>query len=146
MKVSLAKDISTLILECFATDTELLEKWHIEAPASLEICAAKTTKDLLDLKVSVYCIEKHNKVIGYFGKEIVDDNQFLTGFFIKPEYRTKNNIKEFWNKVNTIMGGTSFFCGIYKKNKRAYNFLMKNNGIPFENENSIFFMFNIGMR
>jgi hypothetical protein len=137
---------SSLILECFKTDPELIEKWHIEAPASVENCAKRTTEDLKKANVSVYeLIDTKNNTIGYFGKEILNNNEYLSGFFIKPEYRNKETIKEFWNCVNLIMDNNQFFCGIYKKNTKAYSFLMKNNGFPFEDGNFVFFMFTKGM-
>ncbi len=141
-----ATNYKEFLFECFGTDPELIEKWHIESGTNLETCVERTFKDLQNNKVKFYILIDNNNLIGYFGKEENNNSLYLTGFFIKPEFRTKEIVKKFWNCVNTEFMGDTFYCGIYKKNEPAYNFLLKNEGIKvWEQDNSVFIMFK-GMR
>lgn len=136
------KEYKAILNECFSEDEELLNKYHIEAPASLSTCVEKTHLDLQNAQVQFYTLLNNDKLIGYFGMET---GTFLTGFFIKPEYRNKEIIKEFWNIVNNKFNNKEFYCGIYKKNERAMKFLEKNNGrlwMEIPESNAVFFVFN----
>ena len=122
-------DYKNIILECFKTDPELIEKWHIESNNNLEICVDRTFNDMKQANVKFYKLEINNEIIGYFGHEICGSTDYLTGFFIKPKYRNSEYIKQFWNNVYNIFNNKPFYCGIYRKNKKAYDFLIKNKGI-----------------
>lgn len=92
-----------------------------------------------------HVIYNNEELVGYFGKEVVNDSLFLTGFFIKPKFRTKKFIKEFWDNVNTEFNNKNFYCAIYEKNIPAVNFLKRNGGIEYrkiEELKGIVFMFN----
>lgn len=137
-------DYKNIITDCFATDPELLEKWHICSPASLEHCVENTINALKQNQVSVYKLTINEKVIGYFGQEYFNNQGYLTGFFIKPEYRTKEYILEFWNILNHEFNNKPYYCGIYKINTPALKFLQRAGGIQaWENSNgSVFIMMN----
>ena len=146
MKAELVENYNDLILECFKTDPELLEKWHICAPDSLEKCVDNTITVMQLNKVSVYSLTINNNIIGYFGLEYFNNQKYLTGFFIKPEYRNKEMFELFWNVINKKFG-KNYYAGVYKKNERAVNFLLKSGGIKaWENteSGSVFIMMNWG--
>lgn len=119
-------DIKQLLEECFATDIDLMNRYHIEAPAPLFACVERTYKDLLSCPdIIFYKIYELSKIIGYFCKEKDRyGNMYLTGFFIKPEYRKADYIKSFWDIVDKEIG-EDYFIGLYKKNKRAVDFVVR---------------------
>lgn len=121
------QDYKDILSECFSSDKDLLDKWHIESGTSLENCVNRTYNDLKQLNIEFYPLYEDSKLIGYFCKEEVYNLSFLTGFFIKPEYRKKEYIKEFWNIVNNKFNNKQFYAGIYEKNIPAINFLKRNN-------------------
>lgn len=130
-----------IINECFATDKELLSKWHISAPASVETCTVRTVMDLQKATNFVfYSLMEGNEIAGFFGTEIVNGNSFCTSFFLKPKFRHKK--KEFWNEVVKKTGNT-FLTAIHPKNERASAFLSKHGFIQESNEKYTLFKVNI---
>lgn len=115
-----------IIEECFATDDELLYKWHIEAPADLDTCVRRTFNDLKNAPtIQMYAIKENGEIIGFFGTEKAGGSNWLTSFFIKPKYRDKDVFDYFWNTVKDITGN-KYFTAIYEKNERAKKWLEKN--------------------
>ena len=82
-------DYKELLQECFITDIDLINIYHIEAGKGIEACINRTFDDLKLWNVKVFGLYEDNEIVGYFGKEA---NIYLTGFFIKPEYRNSNYI------------------------------------------------------
>lgn len=131
-----------LLLKCFKADKDLIENWHIEAGNGLETCVNRTYSDLISNNVQLFELIENNETIGYFGKELAYGGLYLTGFFIMPKFRNKDTIMQFWNCVNKEFSD-KYFCGIYKKNKPAFEFLIKNNGLVcWEYKDSVFIMMN----
>ena len=123
-----------LLTELFKTDQALLDKFHILAPNSAEVCAEKTYNDLVANKVDIHLIEKNNEVVGYYG---IEGKSFLTGFFLKPEHRNKEMIEYFWTAVNTHFT-KDFYVGLYQKNTRAIDFINKKAISKYEFNDSVF--------
>lgn len=114
-----------VIRECFSSDEELLNKWHISAPADVDICTNRTFEDLKEASnFEFYELKQEGQTVGFFGVEKRTDNNFLTSFFLKPDYRTENDKTEFWKCVKE-KAGNSFFSAIEYKNTRAFQFLSK---------------------
>lgn len=131
MEVIETSDIKSTLEDCFATDLDLLNRYHIEAPAPLFKCVDRTYSDLLACdKIIYYNVFEKDKLIGYFCKEEYKESFYLTGFFLKPEYRIWETKKEFWSIINEKMAGR-FYAGIYEKNTRAMKFLSKMGGEIF---------------
>lgn len=89
-----------------------------------------------------YEIFDEDKLVGYFGIER-KPAQFLTTFFIMPEYRKHK--KKVWKFIKNHLPKT-FFAGLFKVNTRAINFFEKNGGKPiaeivWENKPSVIFKF-----
>lgn len=130
-----------LIKECFSTDPELLSTWHIESGKGIDSCTIRTCKDLADADVEIYALELDNKVIGYFGVEL---DLFMSGFFIKPEHRNKEVIKEFWSVVDDHFED-EYMVGLYKKNTPAIEFLKKKTPSYYElDDEAVFFVISKG--
>lgn len=114
---------------CFATDKELLDKYHIEAPADLNTCVARTYFDLQKAKnfkfFVIGCTEDISGIVGFFGKETIDGINFLTSFFIKPQFRHRDMMDFLWTAIEEELG-IDFFTALYEKNTRAKKFLERN--------------------
>lgn len=135
LKVTIVDDYKNILKECFESDNDFVSKWHNEAGNGLESCINKTYSDLKCLNLKFYSLYNSNDLVGYFGKELVGSVLFLTGFFIKPEYRNNKYIKIFWDTVHKEFEGKTFFVGIYDKNIPAKKFLIRNGLEEFMNVN-----------
>jgi predicted acetyltransferase len=127
-------DYKELLKDCFATDSDLINTWHIEAGTDLDTCVNRTYNDLQKHNVMVFVLEEYNKIIGYFGIEDATDynmGYFMTGFFIKPEYRTKKMIKKFWDIIDNTFTGV-YSVGVFKKNIPAIEFLKRKTDLIIE--------------
>lgn len=143
--ISKANKYLPVLQECFASDKELLQKWHVMAPSDLETCVRKTFNDLKNeptLKFFVIeCVtEDSDEIVGFFGTARVEEVNFMVSFFIKPKYRTLDTFEYFWNAVYNETGN-EYFTAIYEKNSRAKKFLEKNgfelvHKMELENKNS----------
>jgi len=120
-------DYKSMLKDCFVTDPNLLEKWHIASGQGLDACVDKTFQDLQYCKASIYKLTSESDLVGYFGKELCDDKQWLTGFFLFPKFRNEQNKKEFWQIVESEFQ-RPYFCGLYEKNKPANAFIKKHGG------------------
>lgn len=127
-----------LMIELISTDPELLNIYHIEAPNTAEICADRTIRDLKTANSYVYTIDETGETIGYYGIERGFSIDYLTGFFIKPKYRTKERIIDFWKEVESKFE-KEFYVGVYKKNTRAIKFLNKKTNEKYEATDHVFF-------
>jgi len=123
-----------LLIELFSTDDDLLNKYHISAPNSVEVCAERTLDDLNGS--AVYLFERDSNLIGYYGIS----GSSLTGFFITPENRNKEVISAFWNEVESKFT-KDYYCGLYNKNTRAIEFIRKKSieEYPVKEWDGIFF-------
>ena len=123
-----------LLRECFATDKALLEQWHIDAGKGLKACVNRTYSDMRKSRgltvFGVYSGEAEI-LVGYFGRETTKFGQFLSGFFLLPEYRTRAGKEQFWACVRTKFEG-KFACGLYDKNEPAKSFIRKCGGIELQ--------------
>lgn len=126
-----------ILTELLATDKDLLSIYHIEAPNTVEVCVNRTFNDLQDAKVEVILIKENEEVIGYYGIEKGIYNN-LTGFFLKPNFRTKEQIIKFWNEIDKNFD-KDYFVGIYKKNIPAIKFLKKKSTTIYEHNNVVVF-------
>jgi hypothetical protein len=113
-----------LLTNLFSTDTELLSKYHILAPASAEVCAERTYNDLVSHDVNIHLIKKDGEVIGFYGIEKNAYTNCLTGFFLKPEHRNKEQITDFWSQVDSNFD-KDYYIGVFSKNDKAIKFLTK---------------------
>lgn len=129
MKVTICYNIEALLLEMFDADKELLEKWHIESPCTLDVAVDRTLKDMKSCDdLTIYSLkDKEGNLIGYFGHERHEEFNYLTGFGIKPEFRTDEIKEEFFKIINEVMGD-NYYVGLYEKNTPARKFIAKNGG------------------
>lgn len=123
MKVERAHEFKEILHECFASDDALISTWHIHAGFGLEACVEKTHSDLTRYQVDIYRVSLGDKLVGYFGRECLPGHKFLSGFMIKPAFRTKEGKAEFWKLVCEQFQHEPFLVGLYKKNIPAIKFI-----------------------
>lgn len=121
MEVTLVDGLETLY-ECFKTDKDLIQKWHVDSGKGLDACVKRTYKDLKSAQVRVYELKKDSELFGYFG---IEKESFLTGFFIIPKFRTKDGVTMFWNEVDNKFKDPIYYTGLYNKNIPAIKFIEK---------------------
>lgn len=145
---SLSKDV---LHECFLSDKDLLEKYHVASGSGLEGCVDKTFDDLTGSHSSFkfYHIKNDNELVGFFGNETVDNVEFLTSIFVKPSFRNKESMSKAWSLITDHFDNKPFISGIYAKNTRAAKFFERNGGKVVEylivnNHPVILYGFNLG--
>lgn len=122
MEIRLELSFKEILTDCFQADCDLLKRWHIFSGRGLKACVDKTFKDLKTARVMMFSLRKSGRLCGYFCRENCDGHQFLTGFFLKPEYRTPEGRAEFWNVIQQEFR-KPFYCGLYDKNQPAKRFI-----------------------
>jgi hypothetical protein len=129
MQVSVCQNIEALLLEMFDSDKELLNSFHIEAPCSLDKAVDRTLKDLQMCEVlMVYQLKTDSgELVGWIGHEVFAGDNYLTGFGIKPKFRTKE-MKDFFFDVVKEKLGDNYFVGLYERNFPARKFIEKRGG------------------
>lgn len=80
-----------------------------------------------EVEMSYYAVVCDDEEIGYVCK--IPNN--LYSFGININYRTKDNLIEFWDRVKEVMG-EGFICMLYPQNTRAINFLKKQGMVEVE--------------
>ncbi len=144
MKVCLSKAVRQSIEECFATDQDLLDQWHIESGNGLENCVDRTMRDVakFDHSFKFFTVHEGNSLVGYWGIEF---GQYINLIFVKPGFRTKDFMAKFWDEIKKSVC-EPFYTAVYSKNIPAIRFygkLGKELGsIRIEGNPAILFEFN----
>ena len=115
-----------IIEDNFKLDKDLIYKYHIESGNDYKKCSLRTYNDLLkaDNSFNFYGVFEGTNLIGFFGTEYTN---YVNTIFVKPEYRNRRYMKKFFSLVKSKVDN-EFYTALYKKNKRAINFYLKNNG------------------
>lgn len=120
------KDYTHVLRICYESDKELLDKYHVLAPTTLEN-AVKNTRDVFMSTLGVFQMKKvlyGDDFAGYYGIERFEDRFGITGFFVMPKYRNKEFLSTFVSLIKSEFNG-DIYCGVYDHNARAINFLLK---------------------
>ncbi len=140
----------SILNDCFETDKELLEKYHVCAPTDLNTCVRKTYYDLksaegLKFFALHFTNDESDEMIGFFGVIKEENYGVLFTFFIKPNHRNQNTMDFFFNSIEKELG-MDYYSAIYLHNTRAQRFLEKNNftvmneiGVVGEKKNALIF-------
>ena len=126
MKVQKTTDYKSILMDCYSDDEYFLRNYVRNAPTTLENCVNLGLEDFAKaIDFTMYAIYVDGKLAAYFGKELMaKKSDYLHGFFIKKEFRTKEFITKFW-KVWKSKFKSQVFCGLYKFNYPAIKFLKK---------------------
>lgn len=136
------KIYNDIIEECFATDKDLCDKWHIEAPNTAGVCSKRTVNDLQGIDgFKFYSLIENNEIAGFFGSYVTYNGiNYMAPFFLKNKYRSMKN--EFWAEVNKKMGNM-IYTGVHNKNERAKKFLDKYGSIEFKTNEGVIYKINL---
>jgi len=108
------------IYEYFKGDDRLLQFFHPNSsPDSIEEAVLEIYDIMLDYAKS----EKCNFVSNEIGYVFYSKNRLIS-FCVKPEKRTKSNLKDFGDFIKKTVG-KHFNCYLFLNNSRAINFLMR---------------------
>jgi hypothetical protein len=118
-------DLYNIIKLCYSEDSGLIEKWHIVSGTGLENCVLDTEKVLREDNGSFLVVQKDNELVGYFGESINSGFPFLSTIFVRPKYRKKEYMIEFWDLIKKYFNNEHFITGVYKKNVPANKFYEK---------------------
>lgn len=135
MKVEIRRSVNyqEAVAKCYATDAELLEKYHVIAPTNLTDAVNDTVDTFLQARdisnFRFYEIYKDGELISYFGTGVHKNIPMLIGYFIVPKYRREFAL-QFMRIVKSKLPPT-FFSAVYEKNQRAEKFLKRNNFKPY---------------
>ncbi len=124
-----------ILFECFSTDQDLIDEYHITSGTDVETCVKRTLTDLFLCKdLKIYAIYVNEKLAAYFGEEENCQLLFMTGFFIKPEFRNRFFVTKFWMNVRSVFDYATFYVGVYTKNKPALKFLNQEGEMVYQDK------------
>lgn len=114
------------VAECFASDRELIERWHIAAGQGLQACIDRTMNDVKAFHPSFrfHRLEREGKLLAYWGTEF---DHYINLIFVKPECRNASFMKAFWEHVTSGLPKT-FYSAVYSKNRPAVGFYLRRGG------------------
>lgn len=115
------------VTECFASDTPLIEHYHVYAGRGLRACIEKTMHDVarFDRSFEFYPVHQDSKLVAYWGTEF---GRYVNLIFVKPDYRRSSFLKGFWKQITDSVSPT-FYAGLYKKNTPAIRFYSRHGKI-----------------
>jgi hypothetical protein len=123
--LNLVDDYYPIILSCYSED-DALEQFSRNVGSYVD--RAKSEYECLRLvndTFEFFTIIQNGEMIGYFGKETINDNEVLTTFFIRNEYRSDKNA--IWKFIISHFD-SSFYSGLFCVNYRAIRFYKKMGG------------------
>lgn len=140
------EDYEALIRKCWASDQELLDKFHVKRMSGLTECV-EDTLEALDKNVEpdfkLYEVKFNNAFFGFFGTEQGRTfGNFLTTFFVMPHLRVDHLKDLFFEfiKDNYFTEGP-IFSSLYIHNTRAIKWLLNLGFYPYlegkSNENKL---------
>lgn len=118
------EDVKDTVKICFSNDKKLINEFHIKAGSSLDACVDDTYTVLKQYTAFDFEFYKvvDGEVIGFVGIE--PSIEHLTTFCLKNGFRTNENKDKLWQLINGLFEN-GFKCGLYLKNSRAINYLLK---------------------
>lgn len=118
------KELLKLIRQFYESDFDHIMEVHETSRNGMEFCINRTVADYVLNDVAIYKIIAKDKLIGYFGDYDLNNEKWLTGFFIFPDKR-KEYKNQVWEMISNHFNG-QFKVGSYLKNKAFSRFLEKN--------------------
>jgi len=121
----------SIIENGFKLDKDLIGIYHIESGTDYKTCATRTYNDLKNTTLpsfKFYGVFEDDDLVGFFGTEDIDHGvHYVNTIFVKPEYRNRAAMKGFYKCLTDIVGN-NYVTALYKKNSRAIDFYLNNNG------------------
>lgn len=118
-------ELRPLVEKSYINDEELFNKYHV-GKFNLRQCVEKTVEMVEEMgevkDLNYFKVVCDGVGIGY----VVTFENILYSFAIAMEYRKKDILIEWWDRVNEILG-QEFYALLYKNNIRAVEFLKRQN-------------------
>lgn len=131
-------ELKSLITLSFEGDNELLDIFHIKAPATLDECVNNTfsfienNKDFYAEDMKIFKLIRGMEAIGF---TVIIENEHLPNelysFGIKKEYRTWDITSKWMELLQKILG-VPYYIILWSRNTRAINFFERNGFITEE--------------
>ncbi len=123
----------------FLHDEELISKYHIIEESDYQTCVNDTFEKIIEttreLPLEWFLVRNDNReIIGYC--VLSKAYNYLYSFGINKNYRKGNVLSAWFIGISEILQN-HFICGLWAKNKRAVDFLVKNGMKIFEEDNNI---------
>jgi hypothetical protein len=137
IKFQRSKNWAKTIVQCYNSDPDLIEKFHVLAPTDKTEATAHTIHTFMQMadtsSFEVFDCYVNKVFSGYFGIQViavpaVGKVQFLSGFFIMPEFRTDEYKKQFIKSIKKRFPNNKIMTVIFNKNTRAIRFFEKLGG------------------
>lgn len=126
IEVRRSQDVEGVIRRCYATDGDLIEKYHALAPTIEEEAVAHTVKTLTTaINYTLYEIYKDGDFAAYFGTEDIGAMKAVTGMFVMPQHRKPEFLKKYVKIIKSKFAG-KIYTYLYEKNSRAVRFIKRN--------------------
>lgn len=145
-KIESEKWLTILLGDFFASDEDLLTKYHARAGEGIAACVSYDFEQMTE-KGSTPWVVTHNGLevaLFCFSEEAIDDEAMIdafarsTGydlpggvartlcfFMVKPEFRKREFMQKIWDEVQKVSGGEPFLVGIRERNEPATKFYRK---------------------
>lgn len=113
--------------KAFIADPAFVEKYHVRAGEGFETCVNDTIDVLKNCPtLKFYDVYNEDELIGFFGTEYFMYGNFLTTFFLYPQFRNNKTKKDFISLIFEFFGKEKeLYTAVYSHNTRAVNFLEK---------------------
>jgi GNAT superfamily N-acetyltransferase len=128
MRIMQCMDYEVAVAKAWASDPSLIEKYHVRAGQGLEACVMDTLEALNKCQgLRFYDVYEHEDLAGFFATEYFRYGNFLTTFFLYPQFRSLKNKKDFISLILEFFGKErDLYTAVYSNNKRAVDFLEEN--------------------
>lgn len=134
MEIVERADYEKAIADAWASDPSLIKKYHIRAGQGLDKCVEDTVdvlKKCSDLKF--YDVYQNKELAGFFATEYFRYGNFITTFFLYPQFRSLKNKKDFISlMLEFFENDKDLYTAVYAHNTRAVDFLEDNGFVIIE--------------
>lgn len=124
------------IVISFSNDYDLIKKYHVIEGTLVE-CVTDTYLKIREASemypMEWYKVLVKGRVVGYC--IMCQTYSFLYSFGINMQYRNRMELEDFFSQVKKYFG-QGFTCGLWAKNTRAIDFLIKNGMQIYESDES----------
>ncbi len=115
------QNVRRSVSEAFLADSDLIDRWHIEAGKGVRVCIERTMKDVettFDTSFKFYRIDDGGRLAAYWGTEF---GNYINLIWVRPEFRNKFFLNRLWNQVQESVS-SPFYAAVYSKNLPAVRF------------------------
>jgi hypothetical protein len=147
VKYECVENFDDVVHSCYSEDPILIASYHDQAGMTLNGCVSDTIEVLRESGTKFFVMKEDNEVVGYFGSAVRDFGwNILSTIFVRPKYRNRESLKEFWDIINNYFESKVFLTFIYSQNAPADRFFSRHcnlkEKISQDDKHLIMFKFN----